>query len=496
MIHSPSKATSMLRPVNGNNRPMNSINPATMRRAAGVAACALVAAPALTQVRTQGYARAGMAQAQSLLDEARKTARSRLSTLGIECARDVDLGEALARAGVDPAAVDECLMGNVVSAGLGQNPARQAALGGGLPDTVGALTVNKVCGSGLKTVMLAAQGIATGDIDIAVAGGMESMSSCPYLLPRIREGLRMGDGQVVDSMIHDGLWCAFENFHMGHTGEIVAEKYGVTRAEQDAYAASSHQKAARATQEGWFKDEILPVQIPQRKGDPIVVDRDEEPFATPLEKLEKMGVILESELTPEQKKKGPKFAFSAPEPGIFEMVVKLDKDPKKIVHYFIDRIIARMFYSKDEVIEFKTSSGTEVTIDNRYIRVDYFEGSSKVFCFKEFLSGSILRNVVDRAKKRALVEYFTAKLEAEKNGGEVEVPQPTLRIRHFFDAVEEAFAELESLPNTVNPDEWIKMWGLGNQRVKDVVPIIRKKKESVANVLPDEKQGEGPDPFM
>jgi len=185
------------------------------------------------------------------------------------------VAEAVRRAGVDPAAVDECLMGNVVSAGLGQNPARQAALGGGLPDTVGALTVNKVCGSGLKTVMLAAQGIATGDIDVAVAGGMESMSNCPYLLPRVREGLRMGDGQVVDSMIHDGLWCAFENFHMGQTGEIVAEKYGVTRAEQDAYAAASHQKAARATREGWFKDEILPVQIPQRKGDPIVVDRDE-----------------------------------------------------------------------------------------------------------------------------------------------------------------------------------------------------------------------------
>jgi len=185
------------------------------------------------------------------------------------------IAEAVRRAGVDPAAVDECLMGNVVSAGLGQNPARQAALGGGLADTVGALTVNKVCGSGLKTVMLAAQGIAAGDIDIAVAGGMESMSSCPYLLPRVREGLRMGDGQVVDSMIHDGLWCAFENFHMGQTGEIVAEKYGVTRAEQDAYAAASHQKAARATREGWFKDEILPVPIPQRKGDPIVFDKDE-----------------------------------------------------------------------------------------------------------------------------------------------------------------------------------------------------------------------------
>ena len=185
------------------------------------------------------------------------------------------VAEAVRRAGVVPAAVDECLMGNVVSAGMGQNPARQAALGGGLPDTVGALTVNKVCGSGLKTVMLAAQGIATGDIDIAVAGGMESMSNCPYLLPRVREGLRMGDGQVVDSMIHDGLWCAFENYHMGETGEIVAEKYGVSRAEQDAYAAASHQKAARAAREGWFADEILPVRIPQRKGDPIVFDRDE-----------------------------------------------------------------------------------------------------------------------------------------------------------------------------------------------------------------------------
>ncbi len=185
------------------------------------------------------------------------------------------VGEAVRRAGVDPAAVDECIMGNVVSAGLGQNPARQAALNGGLPDHVGALTINKVCGSGLKAVMLAAQGIATGDIDIAVAGGMESMSSCPYLLPRVREGLRMGDGQIVDSMILDGLWCAFENVHMGLSGEVVAEQYRVPRDAQDAYAAESHRRAARATREGWFKDEILPVSIPQRKGDPIVFDRDE-----------------------------------------------------------------------------------------------------------------------------------------------------------------------------------------------------------------------------
>jgi acetyl-CoA C-acetyltransferase len=183
--------------------------------------------------------------------------------------------EAVRRAGIDPAAVDECLMGNVISAGLGQAPARQAALKGGLPEQVAALTINKVCGSGLKAVMLASQGIATGDIDIAVAGGMESMSNCPYYLPRIREGLRMGDGQVVDAMILDGLWCAFDNCHMGITGEHVAGKYGVSRGEQDAYAARSHEKAARATREGWFKDEILPVAIPQKKGDPIVIDRDE-----------------------------------------------------------------------------------------------------------------------------------------------------------------------------------------------------------------------------
>ena len=183
--------------------------------------------------------------------------------------------EAVRRAGIDPASVDECLMGNVVSAALGQAPARQAALKGGLSEHVAALTINKVCGSGLKAVMLAAQGIATGDIDIAVAGGMESMSNAPYYLPRIREGLRMGDGQVVDAMILDGLWCAFDNCHMGITGEHVADKYGVSRAEQDAYAARSHQKAASATREGWFKDEILTVSIPQKKGDPIVIDRDE-----------------------------------------------------------------------------------------------------------------------------------------------------------------------------------------------------------------------------
>ena len=183
--------------------------------------------------------------------------------------------EAVARAGVDAAAIEECIMGNVLSAGVGQAPARQAALVGGLSNDVAALTINKVCGSGLKAVMLAAQGVALGDIEIAVAGGMESMSNAPYLLPRAREGLRMGDASLVDSMIHDGLWCAFEHCHMGVSGEHVAELYGVSRDDQDRYAAESHQKAARAAADGRFAAEIVGVEVPQAKGSPLVFDRDE-----------------------------------------------------------------------------------------------------------------------------------------------------------------------------------------------------------------------------
>jgi acetyl-CoA C-acetyltransferase len=183
--------------------------------------------------------------------------------------------EAVARAGIEPGLVDECLMGNVIQAGNGQNPARQAALNGGLDNRVAAMTINKVCGSGLKAVMLAAQAIATGDIDVAVAGGMESMSNAPYLLPRVREGLRMGNATLVDAMIADGLWCSFDNCHMGMSGELVAETFNVGRAEQDRYAADSHRKAAIATREGRFRDEILPVTIPQKKGAPVIVDRDE-----------------------------------------------------------------------------------------------------------------------------------------------------------------------------------------------------------------------------
>jgi acetyl-CoA C-acetyltransferase len=171
--------------------------------------------------------------------------------------------------------VDECIMGNVIQAGNGQNPARQAALNGGLHERVAAMTINKVCGSGLKAVMLAAQGIATGDIDIAVAGGMESMSNAPHLLPRVREGLRMGNGQLVDSLINDGLWCSFEQCHMGMSGEVVADLFTVGRREQDTYAAGSHRKAAEAARQGWFANEILPVQIPQKKGAPAVLNDDE-----------------------------------------------------------------------------------------------------------------------------------------------------------------------------------------------------------------------------
>jgi acetyl-CoA C-acetyltransferase len=185
--------------------------------------------------------------------------------------------EAVARAGVEPASVDEVILGHVVSAGAGQAPARQAALGAGLPTTVAALTINKVCGSGLKAVMLAAQAIAAGEADVLVAGGMESMSNCPYLLPKAREGMRLGHGEVQDSMIHDGLWDVYNDYHMGSTGEIVAEKYGVTRREQDEWALASHQKAVAAIKTGKFNAEILPVPVPQKKGDPVLFASDESP---------------------------------------------------------------------------------------------------------------------------------------------------------------------------------------------------------------------------
>ena len=197
--------------------------------------------------------------------------------------------EAVRRADLAPERVDEVIMGNVISAGLGQAPARQAAIKAGLPSKVGALTINMVCGSGLRAVMLAAQGIAHGDADVVVAGGMESMSNCPYLLTKAREGLRLGHGELVDSMIHDGLWDVYENYHMGCTGEITAEEHKVTRREQDEYALASHQKAIAATRAGKFRDEILPVPIPQKKGEPVLFSEDESPREdTSLEALGKL----------------------------------------------------------------------------------------------------------------------------------------------------------------------------------------------------------------
>jgi acetyl-CoA C-acetyltransferase len=187
--------------------------------------------------------------------------------------------EAVRRAKLDPKQVDECIMGNVISAGLGQNPARQAALNGGLPPEVAALTINKVCGSGLKAVGLAAMGIQTGNSEIVVAGGMESMTNAPYLLPQARKGYRLGNSQIIDSMVNDGLWDVYNNYHMGMTGENVAEKYGVTREEQDEFAVNSHRKAVQAWKECRFKSQVMPVEIPARKkGEPpTIFDKDEGP---------------------------------------------------------------------------------------------------------------------------------------------------------------------------------------------------------------------------
>jgi acetyl-CoA C-acetyltransferase len=203
--------------------------------------------------------------------------------------------EAIKRAGVDPGALDEVIMGIILPAGMGQNPARQAAIGAGVPPSVGALTVNKVCGSGMKSIMLAATNIKAGEYHAAVAGGMESMTNAPYLLPQGRVGYRLGDGKVVDSMVLDGLWDVYNNFHMGMTGELIAEKYNVTREQQDEYAVSSYNKALKAIESGHFKDEIVPVEIPQRKGDPIVFDKDEEPKPTTMEVAAKMKPAFKKE---------------------------------------------------------------------------------------------------------------------------------------------------------------------------------------------------------
>lgn len=215
------------------------------------------------------------------------------------------VAEALRRASLEPGEVDEVILGNVVSAGLGQNPARQAALGAGLPDTVAALTINKVCGSSLKAVVLGAQAVALGDARFVLAGGMESMSQAPYLLQGARSGLRLGHGKMLDAMIHDGLWDAYENYHMGNTGEVVAKEYGISRQAQDEWALSSHHKALAAMEAGKFQAETVAVEVPQRKGDPVLFETDEAP---------RKGSSLEalSKLRPAFQKDGTVTAGNAP----------------------------------------------------------------------------------------------------------------------------------------------------------------------------------------
>jgi acetyl-CoA C-acetyltransferase len=219
--------------------------------------------------------------------------------------------EAVRRAGIDAASVEECLMGCVLPAGLGQNPARQAALQGGLADTVAAMTINMVCGSGLKAVALAAQSVMTGAAQIVVAGGMESMSNAPYLLPQGRKGFRMGDSTVVDSMVRDGLWCACDDQHMGMTGELVAEKHGITREMQDAYALASHRKAAAAWREGRFDAEVVPVQVPEKKGAVTVFAKDESVREEALDRPKEALAAL-SALRPAFKRDGTVSAGNAP----------------------------------------------------------------------------------------------------------------------------------------------------------------------------------------
>ncbi len=253
----------------------------------------------------------------------------------------VDLGacavrEAVRRAGVEPERVDEIIMGNVVSAGLGQNPARQAGLRGGLHHHVAAMTINKVCGSGLKAVGLAAQGIVTGDTEIVVAGGMESMTNCPYLLPQLRQGLRLGHGKILDSMIQDGLWDAYEDFHMGMTAELVAEKYKIPRERQDRYAVESHRRAIEAIKTCRFKDQIVPVAVPQKKGEPVPFEVDESPREdTTLEALARLKPVF--------KKDGTVTAANAPgtNDGAAALVVTSRETAQKLGKVPLARIVGQ-----------------------------------------------------------------------------------------------------------------------------------------------------------
>src|SRR5215475_9357761 len=246
--------------------------------------------------------------------------------------------EAVKRANLNPAQVDECIMGNVVSAGLGQNPARQAAIFGGLAPEVGAMTINKVCGSGLKSVALAAQAIQTGNSKVVVAGGMESMTNAPYLLPQARKGYRLGNSTIVDSMVHDGLWDIYNDYHMGITGEHVAEKYGITREEQDEFAVNSHRKAVAAIKECRFKAQIVPVELPAKKkgAAPVIFEKDESP-------REDTTIEVLRSLKPAFKKDGTVTAGNAPgvNDGAAAVVVTSAAKAKELRAKSMVRIVAQ-----------------------------------------------------------------------------------------------------------------------------------------------------------
>ncbi len=247
------------------------------------------------------------------------------------------IAESVRRAGIDPKQVDEAIMGNVLQAGLGQNPARQAALKGGLDPRVAAMTINKVCGSGLKAVALAAQAVTLGESEIVVAGGMESMTNAPYLMKGARTGFRLGNSELLDSMIVDGLWDAYEDFHMGMTAELVAEKYGISRQEQDEFALDSHRKAVRATRSCFVSEQIVPIELPQRKGPPVIIKTDESPREdTSLEALGKLKPAF-------KKEGGTVTAGNAPgtNDGAATVVVTGEKTAARLGRPVMARIVAQ-----------------------------------------------------------------------------------------------------------------------------------------------------------
>jgi acetyl-CoA C-acetyltransferase len=281
----------------------------------------------------------------------------------------IAIKEALRRAQVDPKDVDDVIMGNVVPAGMGQAPARQAGIAAGIPPEVGALTINKVCGSGLMSVMLAAQAIKLGEARVVVAGGMESMSQCPHYSYDIRNGRKMGDVTLVDGMIKDGLWCAFKNWHMGSAAELTAQRSQISREEQDKYALASHQKAVAAIREGRFKEEIVPVEVPQRKGAPVVVDTDEGPRAdTTLESL--------AALKPAFQKDGTVTAGNAPsvnDGGAAVVVMSADEAARRGLAPMARVVDSTWAATPPEMLFYAPVAAVRKLMDRMKVKIDHFD---------------------------------------------------------------------------------------------------------------------------